>query len=229
MPRWVDDIIADALFRTRRGAARIGMFALAVAVAAGTGCAVGPRDFENENDRLRELVLELRDQNEQLTALAEQRLDQIEALEQEAGRRGELHENIPASEVPRFVTTKLTHRSTPVDLDGDGQLDAVRLYVRTLDQHGNFIAIAATAVAQMVRVDPEVGAAELARRELTHAQWKDAYRSHLLGTYYRVDLPFAPSVRGAGAVRGKLTVTDAETGVRASADMRMLIEDRGTR
>jgi len=194
-----------------------------------TACTVGPRNFENENDRLRELVLELEQQNEELSQLAQRRLNQIEALEQQAGRRHALRDAVDPARVPRFVAAKITSRSTAIDRDNDDVLDAIRIYVRTLDQDDRFIPVAGTLVAQLVTIDPETGPTELARRQLSPREFDEAYRSHMLGTYYRIDLPIAQPAREAGEGILKVTVTDAETGVKASDQMPLRIGEQTSR
>lgn len=207
--------------RSRHGAACLIVTLLLTLPA----CTMGPRNFENENDRLRELVLELEQQNQTLSQLAQRRLNQIEALEQQAGRRHAMPNDVDASRVPRFVDARITKRSTAIDRDDDGVLDAIRVYVRTLDQDDRFLPIAGTLVAQLVQIDPEAGATELARLELSPSKFDDAYRSHMLGTYYRVDLPIGRPAHDADEVILKVTVTDAQTGVRASDQLPLRIGD----
>ena len=190
------------------------------------GCSAGPRDFENENDRLRGRVVE-----------AERRIAALEETERrltaelDGARRAS-----PAAQamalLPRAERLVVGRLSGPVRTgtgtrNAAGVVEAVDLYLSPLDGRGRFVQVVGSL---SVRVDlipgpPRGGAgATLAEPRLVGTltlapeELREAYRSGLTGTHYSVRVP----VRDEGGLGiGSLSVTvgleDAVFGSRLEA------------
>ncbi len=156
------------------------------------GCSVGPRNFENENDRLRRENLVLKRQAEQLST-------EVEALDTALAAAERRNAAGPAS-LPEGVrrpvpaTLKLGRFSGPVDQDENGQADLLRLYLLTLDTQDRFVqTIGRVQISASV-----VAAGQPARTILTTridaADLDAAYRSGPAGTHYTLELPVPDGV-----------------------------------
>ncbi len=190
---------------------------MASLITALGGCQVqrvgGEADPDQVIHDLRREKVELSGRIEQLEARAAARLAQIEQLEQQL-HRGTIEGGDGAqADLPRVVTIELGRYSGPLDSDEDGRDDLIRLYVQTLDQHGRFLPVAASAHVQAVWIRADQPPISVAGLALTRPQWDDAYRSSFMGTHYRIDLPLTPD-RPAGdrTVTVRLSITDESTG-----------------
>ena len=147
------------------------------------GCFGGPKNFENENDRLRAEVLELEREVDRLSDALDRRLGEIKSL------RAKL--DVPEGVDPPILSRVALGRYTaPVDEDDDGRDDAIVAYLRTLDQHGRFLPVAAEATLAIAVIDADDDqAAILARRAFDREALDEAYRTGLTGTHYTLRLP----------------------------------------
>ncbi|MEX2673624.1 MAG: hypothetical protein WD294_16110 [Phycisphaeraceae bacterium] len=154
------------------------------------GCMRGPRNFENENDRLRRVNLELRD----TVAELQQRTTSLErALEIERNRPDAA--NLPEGVQPPMVTgIQLGRFSGGIDTDGDGTDDAVRLYLNTLDARNRFLPAVGTAQVTVAAVPPGEEAVTVATAEFDADEFEQAYRSGIAGTHYTLVVPVTQSV-----------------------------------
>lgn len=177
---------------TSRAAHRLCHPAVALFVAAMlSGCGFGgPKNFENENDRLRAENLELRRQVQRLDEALALRLGEVRSLRAKLdGQRAAP----PGVETPILSAIRLDRHSGPIDEDGDGRPDAVVAYVRTLDQRGRFLPVAAEVALALAEIDADADAvAVIARRRVTFEQFDDAFRSGLTGTHHTLRLPLPP-------------------------------------
>lgn len=173
------------------------VIALTMAWSA-SGCRLGgPRNFENENDRLRRVILELEDDIQQLendraelrAKLDEARRDRAITLPEEV-----------MDAIPRVSTVEIGRLSS-VDTTADGS-PIVVVNIRPLDGRRRFVQAVGTmrieALALPPGVSPEVLESDreagraLARASLGPAALREAYTGGLVGSVYTVELPFTP-------------------------------------
>lgn len=173
---------ASAPYPSRRAVASVGVAALFVLAAS--GCTVGPRNFENENDRLRREVVQLEERVEELSGQLERRLGEIQHLRAKVDMPSDV-------ETPMLSDVELGRYTGAVDQDGDGRNDAVVAYVRTLDQKGRFLPVAAeaTLAAAVIDVEGETPDVRVFQRQRFDTEaFGEAFRTGLTGTHYTLRL-----------------------------------------
>ncbi len=170
----------------------------------------GPRNFTNENDRLREQNFVLQESVQSLeAALARKDAELTTVREQLDGARP-----LPGIAAPRLTTVALDRYCGPVDTDGDGRDDVVRLYLKTLDQHGRTLPIEGKAEAKLVLLgDGEDEPTTLVGKRYDAEQLRAHYRSGFTGTHYTFELPLDTAPTGSSTIAARVTLTDAATGV----------------
>ncbi len=172
------------------------------------GCSRGPRNFVNDNDRLRADNLELNRTVEQLQETLARRDSELEALRQ----RDEAAAPMPGVTPPSLAQLKLDRYSGPVDTDGDGADDVIRLYLKPMDQHGRVIPIEGAAKLTMVLLADGAEPATLLETTYDPAAMRAAYRSGFTGVHYTLELPLGEGLpAGESSVALRLTFTDAGT------------------
>ena len=192
--------------RIRPNARRVG-FLLTVGLLA--ACSPGPRNFENENDRLRRRVLQLEKANDELTTKA-RRLETALAAEQGEDRPDALPDDVP---LPRPAGLEIGRFSGGVDTDDDGVDDAVRLYLRPVDPRGRFVQVVGRARISVVRIPPGGEAVTVGRCEIDPGSLDAAYRSGIAGTHYTLVCPVTGDVPDhAIELTVKVGLTDLQTG-----------------
>ena len=154
-----------------------------------TACTAGPRNFANDNDRLREENLRLQRRVLSLDSQLQNAQQQIGHLQRHADRTPRTTPDGQPVDAPRLTSLKFDRLSGILDTDSDGTADHARLYVRTLDQHGRFIPVAARASAQVVSINPGHPPTVLGETALTAQEMDAAYRSGITGTHYTITLP----------------------------------------
>ncbi|TVQ52937.1 MAG: hypothetical protein EA377_09180 [Phycisphaerales bacterium] len=149
---------------------------LAVVVLSSVGC--GPRDFRNENDRLRAEVMQLEQTNERL----ERRLRELEA----ELRRVELSDLDPEvrEQIPHVVRIEVERYSHLRDRSGDGQPDELVLHVTSRDGRDRFVNLLGTLSVRGVQMAGESTAPIVVNRSFDAEAVRDAYRSSFMGTHY---------------------------------------------
>jgi len=183
---------------------------LAVALMSLPACSRGPRNFENENDRLRAENLELQ--------------RSVDALEQTLARRdaelATLREQVDGARplagvaAPALTTIELGRYSGPVDTDADGRDDVMRLYLKTQDQHGRTLPVEGVAEVKLVLLgDAEQEPASLVGRAYEAEALRERYRSGFTGTHYTFELPLDAAPAGVSSVAARVRLTNAATGV----------------
>ncbi len=174
------------------------------------------RSFSNENDKLRAKNLEL----EQAVSDLENRLvlreGELRATREQIETGGEPIEGV---DPPRLAGIVLGLYSGPIDLDGDRVYDALRVYVRPVDQHGRQITAAGSAQVRLYVLSEEGEPVVLLRQAYTADAFHAAYRSGVTGTHYtlKADLPDDPPVEATLNVM----LIDAVTGRRFTAERRV--------
>jgi len=187
--------------------------------ALAVGCS-GPKDFENENDRLRAEretleaeVLDLRAQ-----------LEETRAKLHELARTFEATGGSPAADVvaslPRCAGIAVDRYSGPADRDGVDGPELIDVYIRPFDGRRRFVQVAGQLSVEALLLPPtdrqDPGDAQprsLGRVTLQPAELREAYRTSALGTHYAVVIPISPpnqDLRGALVLSAVLN--DAVTG-----------------
>lgn len=176
------------------------------------GCRAGPKNFENENDRLRAQVMDLKEQLVTETDKAEGYARLIESHQQAT------HQDLPKGViVPACSAIALDGYTDGVDSDGDGQTDLVRLYLLPQDPDGRFIQVVASVAASVVAITPGQEATTVATFQMNPSDFHKAYRSGLTGTHYTLEIPLGASKRslpeGIEALTLRVKLTDLATGL----------------
>ena len=183
------------------------------------GCTRGPRNFLNENDELRRNNLQLRKQVDQLQEKVTLRVAEIEKLQQQLERHPA---KVEGANVPEVVTLRFDRYSGAIDTDSDGADDHIRVYLKTLDQHGRFIPVAGRALLQAVVINADATAQVLAQKTFEPTELDATFRTSITGTHYTLDLPLpAPLQSQVDHVTVKLSFTDAATGTELTHETAM--------
>lgn len=176
-----------------------------LAALAASGC--GPRNFENDNDRLRAEVLDLQRQVEQLQEKSALRTAELQALRQRAEGDAQPLEGVTP---PSLAAVKLDRYTGVVDVDNDGSDDTVRVYVKPVDGEGRFLVSVGRATVQVVAIREGQPPRTIVERTFTPAEFDAAYRSSFTGTHYTLELqlpsPLPDDAVGPATIQ--LTFTD---------------------
>lgn len=146
-----------------------------------TGC-IGQKELEQENDRLRERVLELEDQLRDETR-------------QSAALRARLQRTEPADEqevqanTPYVAEITIDRWSHARDTDDDGLPDELLVYLEPVDGWGRFTQIVGTLSVHAAVLPAAVDAQTIGRVQLDPASLRRAYRSSFTGAHYTVTVP----------------------------------------
>ena len=202
---------ADQAVRAPRGVGvhggirgRWSAAALVVAAIVIGGCG-GTRNFENENDRLRAVNLELEQKLQKLQSQLELRTDELAAMRQQvsAGHA------VEGAEPPQIARINFDRYTGAVDTDGDGVDDVVRVYVHPVDGQGRFLPVSGEATVRLVSIAATDSPRVLTERSYAPSQWNDAYRSGFMGTHYTLELEL-PESMPKELTQGTLHVTLVE-------------------
>lgn len=208
----------------RRGARPVRIAALAACAAILPAC-LGPRNFENENDRLRRQLAELTDTLEQL----ERERDEWRAKAQ-AARADDPADELPAEAIPALARITISPRSY-IERNPDKSLLA-RIGVAASDGRGHPIQAVGSLTVRLL--DPAADSLSvLAERSLTPLELRQAYTRGFTGMSYKVELPFEhpatdnPNEQQTLLVSISAVLTDPRTGqvYSASRDLSARILD----
>jgi hypothetical protein len=183
---------------TYRCLAALGLTSLVLA-----SCRIGGQNsVENENSLLRETNAALRLE----VAALQQRLQEWEAT---AGLPVAPPADLPATidpteRVPAVASIELDRLSGPVDANGDGQADGVRLYAVPRDGQGRVLPMSG-----MARVHVQLTSGYTVEHVWDLAAFRASFRRNFTGTHFRLDLPFDTP---QGVERIDLEVWDLATG-----------------
>jgi len=178
------------------------------AVLALTACQAGPRNFENENDRLRRA-------NQQLEADVRELEQELARREAETRRLAEQFEDAgrPSADTPRATRIEFGRYTGPIDTDDDGRDDTVRVYVQPLDQQGRFIPVRAEARLRLVALPPDEDPYVVEDRNWSADEFAQCYRSGLTGTHYTLESPLDPPEDAPERMLIVVDLHDQSTGV----------------
>lgn len=198
--------LAGRLRGTRPALERGGLL---LTVCLLTACSAGPRNFENENDRLRRKVLQLERANQTL-ARRVRRLETSLAAERREDRPDMLGDDVP---LPTAAGLEIGRFSGGIDTDDDRIDDALRIYLRTVDTRGRFVQIVGRARISVVHIPAGGEAVTVGRREIDPESLDAAYRSGIAGTHYTLVCPITGEVPDdTTELTVKVGVTDLQTG-----------------
>lgn len=207
----------DSARSSRPPLCRAILFAVVAVLPWMGGCSFGgasQSELAKQNDELRRHNLELERQTNDLRAKVAARQDEIKVLQQQVGRQPA----VEGAAVPTFTTLTFDRFTSAVDRDRDGGNDALRLYLKTLDQEARFIPVSGRAEVQVVVIEAGQDPVLLTSASFDPDQFARCYRSGITGTHYTLDvnLPTPVDVR---QVTVKVTITDAATGAAVSAEI----------
>ncbi len=163
------------------------VMAAALSVALTTGCGSFKR-VSRENDRLRARVMELQQQNEDLT----NRTAELEAQILRTGDAGGVARDVRDA-TPHVVDISIDAISHVLDENGDGRPDTLVLYVTPSDGLGRFVQMVGDLSVHTAMLPPDSDAVSIGRIRLGPRELRDAYRSTFLGTHYTITMPISVS------------------------------------
>jgi len=209
-----------------RAAAAVAVILLC---AVASGCFFGPRNFENENDRLRKENLELRERVAELEAQLLAARDRIDNLERRIS--GGVTPNVPGvapSDVPQASELSFGRFLGLVDDDEDGVADVARVYLIVRDQFGRVMPVAGSVRVRVVVIPSQGEPRTLGMLELVGEAFAETYRQGLTGAHYTLRVPIAaPGELGPNdELVVRALVTDAATGRTLTASKTMSPELR---
>ena len=172
----------------------------------------GSSTASEQNDLLRREVQQLERDKIELEKELENRLAQVKVLQQEMGNPVD-GESDDAAERPMLSGLDFARYSGPVDTDNDGNDDELRLYLRTVDQQGRMMPVAASARVRVVAVPLEGEPRVVMEKSYTPAELDGLFRSSFTGDYYslEIDLP-DPLPVASKKVLAKVFLTQTHTG-----------------
>lgn len=118
---------------------------------------------------------------------------------------------------PFAATLRIGRFSGIVDDSEDGRPDLVRLYLEPRDGRDLVIQVAARATVRVVQRAPDGGDVKIGSAVLDSTEWRAAFRSGLMGSFYAVDVPLSGSIDPTSPVDVRVALDDAFTGRRLEA------------
>lgn len=178
-----------------------------VLVCAMLGACANQKSFENENDKLRAERLSLQEQIDALQNKLALREGELQAT------REQLNDPLPpveGVEPPRLAGIVLGLYSGPIDLDGDSVFDALRVYVRPVDQHSRQITAEGTARVRLIVTPADGEPQTILDQRYAPDVFHAAYRDGVTGTHYTLKADLSKDRPTAATLH--VTLTDAATG-----------------
>ncbi len=161
------------------------VMAAALCAALASGCGSFKR-VSHENDRLRALVMDLQQENEDLTNLTAE----LEARLLRAGNDSGVAPDVRDA-TPHVATISIDAISHVLDDDGDGRPDTLVLYVTPSDGLGRFVQMVGDLSVHMAMLPTDSDAVSIGRIRLGPRELRAAYRSTFLGTHYTITMPIS--------------------------------------
>jgi hypothetical protein len=192
---------------------RLALACLALAaVAQITGC--GPRNYENENDRLRAQVMDL---SEQVTTLQAQAAGLQKQLEVE---RATNPAPLPEGVNPPLAVDLTIHGWTSAfDADRDGKPDSLRIYLQPKDAQQRVVQVVGSLRIDLVALPVGSDPVNLKTVNVSPQDLNAAYRSAITGPHYTLTTPIdQPLPENTNALLIRTTLTDALTGKTLTAE-----------
>lgn len=178
-----------------------------LALSLGLTACGSQKSFENENDKLRAERLSLQEQIDALQNKLALREGELLAT------REQLNDPLPpvdGVDPPRLAGIVLGLYSGPIDVDGDSVFDALRVYVRPIDQHSRQITAQGTARVRLIVTPADGDAKTILDQSYGPELFRAAYHEGVTGTHYTLKAKL-PEERPASATL-HISLTDAITG-----------------
>lgn len=161
-----------------------------------------------QNDLLRARVMDL---EARVEALADRNQELEAALAQAETAPGEPAEVVRAS-TPHVVSIRIDQRSYALDEDGDGQVEALKVYIKPADGRGRFVQLVGWLSVHAADLPPDAEVATLGQVTLDPAEVRERYRSSFMGTHYSVILPLElPADRPEGPCTVRVIYEDGRS------------------
>lgn len=177
-----------------------------VASAMLTACG-NQKGVANENDKLRDEQLSLQQQIDALQDKLAQREGELQTTREDPG---DPLPPVEGGDPPRLAGIVLGLYSGPIDQDGDGKYDSLRVYVRPIDQHSRQITAEGAASVRLIATSADGEPKTILDQRYGPDTFRAAYHAGTAGTHYtlKADLPANPPATATLQV----TLTDAATG-----------------
>ncbi|MEM9418657.1 MAG: hypothetical protein AAGA25_06305 [Planctomycetota bacterium] len=166
------------------------------------------RSLAQHNDELRRDNQELRqqiDETQKQLALLE---SELRVYREDGAGSGA----IPGAVAPVFAGLEFGRYSGPIDSNGDGNDDEVRLYLKPIDQRGRTLVVPGQVRVQLLDITgdlPEV----LLEKLWEPAEWDAAYRSGFTGDHYSLAIALSEDVlSGRDTLNVVVKLTEATRG-----------------
>ncbi|MBX2851864.1 MAG: hypothetical protein KTR15_08980 [Phycisphaeraceae bacterium] len=185
----------------------MGFCLLLVVVCAALAACGSRRGYTNENDKLRAERLSLQEQIDELQNKLALREGELQATREQLGDPLPPAEGV---EPPRLAGIVLGLYSGPIDLDGDARYDALRVYVRPVDQHSRQMTAKGTARVRLIATPADGEPKTILDQTYGPDAFHAAYRSGVTGTHYTLKAGL-PEGRPTNATL-HVALTDAATG-----------------
>jgi len=187
---------------------RITTVVVLLVLLAGCG-----KKASRQNDLLRARVMDLETQVQELT---DRNQELAAALTQVETPPGEPPEVVRAA-TPHVVRVEIDRLSHALDEDGDGQVEALKIFVKPADGMGRFVQLAGWLSVHAADLPPGAEARTLGRITLDPTEVRQAYRAGFLGTHYTVTLPLTlPADRPEGPCTVRVIYEDGRSRRRVS-------------
>ena len=173
--------------------------------------ACSPRNFENDNDRLRAENLELQQSVQTLKGRVETLEAALEASKQTEPGARPLPQGLHA---PRAVQLELHRWTTAADLDRDRTLDGVRIYAIPTDVQGRAVQVMGEAKVSLVALPEGRDPIVVQTTTLTPQQVNEAFRGGgVTGPHYTFEVPLeTPLPENTPKVLVRVSLADDLTG-----------------
>ena len=156
--------------------------------ATAGGC--GPRDFYNENDRLREQVATMQAEHRDL----QRRLAELQAeLAQAAAAPGSVSEEVRAN-TPHVAAIEITRLSHARDTDADGRADELLLYVVPRDGLSRFVQAVGELSVHAAVLPAGSPAQTIGQIAIGSTELRGLYRYSFAGLHYALTVPIELAV-----------------------------------
>jgi len=173
---------------------------------------------ERENTRLRTEGLNRERYVDQLETALALREGELLALREQMETSAQPTEGV---DPPRVAGIVLGRYTGAMDSDGDGRYDALRAYVRPVDQSSRQIPAEGTARMRLIATPPDGDPRTLVDVTYSLEEFRASYRDGLTGSHYTLSADLPRDVPTTATLH--ITLTDAATGRRYVAQKPVLL------
>lgn len=171
------------------------------------GCGASASKVSQENDRLRERILQL----EQEVKGVKARNAELETRLAQADRTPTTIPDEVAASTPHVAAIALSRLSHARDDNHDGRPDTLLLYLEPSDGLGRFLQLVGTITVHAAILPDQDPAQTIGQRAIGPKELRECYRSAFTGQYYALTLPIDPPADATSSIV-RITFTDAYSG-----------------